>query len=107
MDNKTIYKKTLGFSLRRVLWDILSLVLILGTSTLGFFIADKVVKDGSGPNYHMFMNSVKGISEIIRKAGLFPQKMFLQIQPQDNFQTRNVQFYLFHFRWNLRQKKMH
>ncbi len=49
MDNKTIYKKTLGFSLRRVLWDILSLVLILGTSTLGFFIADKVVKDGSGP----------------------------------------------------------
>lgn len=31
------------------------------------------IKDGSGPNYHMFMNSVKGISEIIRKAGLTPE----------------------------------
>lgn len=28
------------------------------------------IKDGSGPNYHLFMNSVKGITEIIGKAGL-------------------------------------
>ena len=46
MDNKTIYKKTLGFSLRRLLWDFISLVTVLGISTLGFFIAEKVWDKG-------------------------------------------------------------
>lgn len=41
MDNKTIYKKTLGFSLRRLFWDFISLILIAGIATLGFFIAEK------------------------------------------------------------------
>ena len=30
------------------------------------------IKDGTGPNYHMFMNSVKGIADIISKAKLTP-----------------------------------
>ncbi|MBQ7557701.1 MAG: hypothetical protein IJT00_06535 [Lachnospiraceae bacterium] len=46
MDNKTIYKKTLGFSLRRVLWDLLSLVILGGLGTLGFFIAEKSFDSG-------------------------------------------------------------
>ncbi len=41
MTNKEIYKKTLGFSLRRVFWDIISLVLLLGCGTLGYMIGDK------------------------------------------------------------------
>ena len=46
MDNMTVYKKTLGFSLRRFGWDILS-VLILGACCLGgFMIADKVTDKG-------------------------------------------------------------
>ncbi|MBO4583543.1 MAG: hypothetical protein IKZ81_02865 [Clostridia bacterium] len=46
MDNKTIYRKTLGFSLRRLFWDFFSIVLVLGISTLGFFIAEKVWSKG-------------------------------------------------------------
>ncbi|MBQ1502407.1 MAG: hypothetical protein IIZ35_00230, partial [Clostridia bacterium] len=46
MDNKTIYKKTLVFSLRRVLWDIVSIILILGLATLGFFILSKIGQNG-------------------------------------------------------------
>jgi hypothetical protein len=46
MNNKEIYKRTLGFSLRRVLWDILSLVLLLGAGTLGFFFGEKFVNNG-------------------------------------------------------------
>ncbi len=37
MDNMTVYKKTLGFSLRRFGWDILS-VLLLGALCLGGFL---------------------------------------------------------------------
>ena len=46
MDNKTIYKKTLGFSLRRLLWDFISLILILGVATLGFVLAEKKWDNG-------------------------------------------------------------
>ncbi len=46
MDNKQIYKKTLGFSLRRVLWDILSLVLLCGVTALGFFLGEKLMQNG-------------------------------------------------------------
>lgn len=41
MTNKEIYMKTLGFSLRRVFWDVISLVLLLGCGTLGYMIGDK------------------------------------------------------------------
>lgn len=46
MDNKTIYKRTLGFSLRRVLWDVLSFIALGGLATLGYFIAEKVAGAG-------------------------------------------------------------
>lgn len=46
MDNKQIYKKTLGFSLRRAFWDILTVVLFAGLCTLGFFIGQKVGDHG-------------------------------------------------------------
>ncbi|MBQ6042583.1 MAG: hypothetical protein IJL41_00410 [Clostridia bacterium] len=46
MNNKQIYKKTLVFSIKRALWDILSLVLLLGLGTLGYFIADKTAQNG-------------------------------------------------------------
>ena len=46
MDNKTIYKKTLVFSLRRVLWDIISIALILGLGTLGYFILNNMGQNG-------------------------------------------------------------
>ncbi len=42
MDNKTIYKKTLGFSVRRLLFDLLSIVVLAGLAALGYFIAEKV-----------------------------------------------------------------
>ena len=47
MNNKEVYKKTLGFSLRRVLWDVLSIVLLLGAGTLGYFLGEKF--GGNGP----------------------------------------------------------
>lgn len=46
MDNKQIYKKTLGFSLRRVFWDIISVVLLLGAGTLGYFLGEKFAQNG-------------------------------------------------------------
>lgn len=46
MDNKTIYKKTIGFSFRRLFWDFLALILVLGVATLGFIIAEKQWNQG-------------------------------------------------------------
>ena len=46
MNNKQIYKKTLGFSLRRVLWDVLALIGFLGLGTLGYLIGDKAANNG-------------------------------------------------------------
>ena len=40
MDNKEIYKKTLTFSLRRLLWDVGSLIVIVIFAAAGFFLAD-------------------------------------------------------------------
>lgn len=41
MDNKSIYKKTIGFSLWRVLWDFLACAAFFGLAAAGFFVADK------------------------------------------------------------------
>ena len=41
MDNKSIYKKTIGFSLWRVLWDLFATVAFFGFTAAGFVIADK------------------------------------------------------------------
>lgn len=46
MDNKEIYKKTLTFSLRRCLWDVLAFVIIILVSTAGFFLAEKAAENG-------------------------------------------------------------
>lgn len=46
MNNKEIYKKTLTFSIRRLLWDIMSFVIIIIASTSGFFLAEKLIDQG-------------------------------------------------------------
>ena len=46
MDNSAIYKKTLGFSLRRALWDLLVLLVLGGACTAGFFIAEETTDKG-------------------------------------------------------------
>ncbi len=46
MDNKQIYRKTLGFSLRRVFWDVLSIVLLLALATVGFMLGEKLASNG-------------------------------------------------------------
>ena len=46
MDNKEIYKKTLTFSVRQLLWDILSLVIIISATAGGFFLAEKLASKG-------------------------------------------------------------
>lgn len=45
MDNFTIYKRTLGFSLRRVFWNMMSIIILLAFSTVGFAIAEKASED--------------------------------------------------------------
>lgn len=46
MDNKAIYKKTIGFSLWRVLWDFLAAVAFFGMAAAGFVVADKATNYG-------------------------------------------------------------
>ena len=46
MDNKEIYKKTLTFSLRRFLWDVLAFVIIIIVAAAGFFLAEKAAANG-------------------------------------------------------------
>lgn len=46
MDNKEIYKKTLTFSIRRLLWDTASFVILIITSAAGFLLAEKLANAG-------------------------------------------------------------
>ena len=46
MDNKEIYKKTLTFSIRRLLWDIMSLVILIVVSAAGFILAENLANNG-------------------------------------------------------------
>ena len=46
MDNKSIYQKTIGFSLWRVLWDFLAAIAFFGMAAAGFVIADKTTDYG-------------------------------------------------------------
>lgn len=46
MDNKTIYKKTIGFSVRRLLWDILAALVFVGASAIGFLAAENASNQG-------------------------------------------------------------
>lgn len=46
LDNKQIYKKTIGFSYRRFLWDFLAFLVVVGTTIAGFFIAENGINNG-------------------------------------------------------------
>ncbi len=46
MNNKELYKKTLGFSTRRLLWDVLSFTGLALLTVGGFFLADKIWDKG-------------------------------------------------------------
>ena len=46
MNNKEIYKKTLGFSLRRLLWDTISLIAIIALSAGGFLLTEGIWNNG-------------------------------------------------------------
>ena len=46
MDSKEIYKKTLTFSVRRLLWDMMSLIIIIIAAAAGFFLAEKLADAG-------------------------------------------------------------
>ncbi len=46
MDNKQIYKATLCFSIRRVLWDLAALLVYAALCTAGFYIMDKTTDKG-------------------------------------------------------------
>ena len=46
MDNKTIYKKTLGFSIRRLAWDVFSFFVVGLMTAGGFFLADNFWNTG-------------------------------------------------------------
>ena len=46
MNNKEIYKKTLGFSIRKLGWDVLAIIIFVIFSTLGFIILDKTTSMG-------------------------------------------------------------
>lgn len=46
MNNKEIYKKTLTFSMRRLLWDLMSFVVIVIAAAAGFFLAEKLANVG-------------------------------------------------------------
>ncbi|MBR3169394.1 hypothetical protein IKF23_03050 [Candidatus Saccharibacteria bacterium] len=45
MDNKAIYKKTIGFSLWRVLWDLIATVAFFGFTIAGVIVADKAANN--------------------------------------------------------------
>ena len=46
MTNKQIYSKTLGFSIRKLVIDVLTFLLVAGLCVLGFFIMDKTTNYG-------------------------------------------------------------
>jgi len=46
MTNKEIYSRTIGFSVRRLLFDILAFVIMAALAAAGFFIAEKTADNG-------------------------------------------------------------
>lgn len=46
MDNKEIYRKTIGFSLRRLLWDVLAFLFLAAVTGAGFLLAEKLTDKG-------------------------------------------------------------
>ena len=46
LDNKTIYKRTLVFSMRRLLWDCLAFMIFAGLMAGGYLLAEKIRNQG-------------------------------------------------------------
>ena len=46
MTNKEIYKRTLGFSIRRLFFDFISIILFVGCSAAGYLLLDKLTDKG-------------------------------------------------------------
>ena len=46
MNNKEIYKKTIRFSIRRLLWDIASIIIFVIIAGAGFLIAEQTTNKG-------------------------------------------------------------
>ena len=61
MTNMEIYKKTLPFSLRRLSWDILSLLALAGFTIGGFFIGGAVAAGDRPPIIGMAVGLFIGI----------------------------------------------
>lgn len=46
MNNKEIYQKTMGFSIRRLLWDVLAFLILAAVAGAGYLLADKLTNKG-------------------------------------------------------------
>ena len=46
MNNKEIYQKTLGFSIRRLLWDIAAFLILAALAGAGYLLAEKLTNKG-------------------------------------------------------------
>lgn len=46
LNNKEIYKKTIGFSLWRLLWDVITLLILAGTTIVGFLLSNAIIDNG-------------------------------------------------------------
>lgn len=46
MNNKEIYQKTMGFSIRRLLWDVLAFLILAAVAGAGYLLADKLADKG-------------------------------------------------------------
>lgn len=46
LTNKEVYKKTLGFSIRQLIWDIISIIIFVVISGVGFVIAESTLNKG-------------------------------------------------------------
>lgn len=46
LSNKEIYKKTIGFSLWRLLWDVITFLILAGTTIAGFLLSNAIINNG-------------------------------------------------------------
>lgn len=46
LSNKEIYKKTIGFSFWRLLWDVVTFLILAGTSIAGFLLSNAIINNG-------------------------------------------------------------
>ena len=63
MTDKEVYKKTLPFSLRRMGWDILGILLLAALTVAGFFIGGAVSAEGdnSAPVVGLIIGAIIGL----------------------------------------------